>query len=74
MTPRVLRILGSLRRLILLMSKSLTMISPEVGRISPVISFMMVVFPLPEGPTRNTNSPSSMVRSIPSSASVLLLS
>ena len=73
MTPSVLLILGSLRRLMRRMSKSLTMICPSLARISPVMSFMIVVLPEPEGPTRKTNSPSLMVRSTPSRATVPLL-
>ncbi len=74
MTPSVLRTFGSRRRRILFMSKSLTMTFPESARTSPVMSFISVVLPEPEGPTRKTNSPSSIVMSTPSSATVPLLS
>ena len=74
MIPSVLRISGSIRGVMLLTAKPFTMMRPEDGTTSPVSSLMRVDFPLPEGPTRNTNSPSSMVRSMPSSARVLLLS
>ena len=47
------------------MEKPLIMTRPSVGRISPVRSLMMVDLPEPEGPTRNTNSPSSMVKEMP---------
>ena len=40
----------------------------EVTSISPVMSRMMVDFPEPDGPTRKTNSPSSMCRLTLSSA------
>ena len=42
--------------------------TPAVGRSIPVIMFMIVVLPLPEGPTIATIWPSSMVRSTPRSA------
>ena len=74
MTPSVRRRKGSLRRFMRIMSKPLTVISPLAAWTSPVSSFMMVVLPEPEGPTRNTNSPSWMSRSTPCSASVPLLS
>ena len=41
---------------------------PAVGRSMPVIMFMIVDLPLPEGPTIATMSPSSIVRSTPRSA------
>ena len=47
------------------MEKPLTMTRPAVGMTSPVRSLMMVDLPEPEGPTRNTNSPSSMVKEMP---------
>ena len=47
------------------MEKPLIMTRPAVGRISPVRSLMMVDLPEPDGPTRNTNSPSSMVKEMP---------
>ena len=65
MTPSVRRSFGSLRRLMPCMSKPLTEICPDVGLSSPVISLMIVVLPEPDGPTRNTNSPSLIVKLIP---------
>ena len=54
MTPSVRRRKGSLRRFMRIMSKPLTVISPAAAWTSPVSSFMMVVLPEPEGPTRNS--------------------
>ena len=45
---------------------------PSVVAISPVISLMMVDFPEPDGPTRKTNSPSSIRMETPFSALVPL--
>jgi hypothetical protein len=39
-------------------------ISHFFGRIAPIIDLMMLVFPLPDAPMRNTNSPDSISRSI----------
>ena len=54
----VRRIRGICRWVMLLMEKPLIITRPREGTSSPVSSLMMVDFPLPEGPTRNTNSPS----------------
>ena len=72
MTPSVLRIRGICRPEILVMEKPLIIMRPAVGTTSPVSSLMMVDLPEPEGPTRKTNSPSSMVRVIPRMALVPL--
>jgi hypothetical protein len=48
-------------------------ISPPVGAPSPAISRSSVDLPQPDGPSRPTNSPSAMERSMPSSATVPLL-
>ena len=74
MTPSVLRSLGSFLRFILRMSKPFTVISPLAACTSPVRSLIIVVLPEPDGPTRNTNSPSCISMSTPLSASVPLLS
>jgi hypothetical protein len=50
------------------MRRPSTVTVPAVGRSMPVIMFMIVDLPLPEGPTIATMSPSSMVRSTPRSA------
>jgi hypothetical protein len=60
MTPSVLRNRGTALGLMVLMLYPLTMTLPSLGRISLVKSLMMVDLPDPEGPTKKTNSPSSM--------------
>ena len=70
MTPSVRRIMGICRSEMLLTEKPLIMMRPAVGTSSPVSIFIKVDFPEPEGPTRNTNSPSSMVVLIPRMALV----
>ena len=72
MIPSVRRIRGTWRGLILFRLYPLTISFPWVRAISPVISLMMVDFPDPDGPTRKTNSPSSIRRSIPFRALVPL--
>ena len=72
MTPSVLRIRGICLPEILVMEKPLIIMRPAVGTTSPVSSLLMVDLPEPEGPTRKTNSPSSMVRVIPRMALVPL--
>ena len=72
MMPRVRRIWGICQRRMLFRLYPLTMTRPELEVISPVSSLMMVDLPEPEGPTRNTNSPSSMRRLIPFRALVPL--
>jgi hypothetical protein len=42
-----------------------TVTVPAVGRSMPVIMFMIVDLPLPDGPTIATMSPSAIVRSTP---------
>ena len=64
-TPSVRRIMGTCRSAMLLTEKPLIMIRPAVGTSSPVSILIMVDFPEPEGPTKNTNSPSSMAALIP---------
>ena len=54
------------------MEKPLTMTRPAVGTISPVSSLIMVDLPDPEGPTKKTKSPSSIVNEMPFRASVPL--
>ena len=46
----------------------LIQISPSVGATNPPIRFSVVVFPQPEGPSRQKNSPSRISRSSPRSA------
>ena len=58
MTPTVRRMWGICHSLILRSEKPLTITLPSLGSISPMSSLMTVDFPLPEGPTMNTNSPS----------------
>ena len=72
MTPSVRRIMGTCRSAMLLTEKPLIMIRPAVGTSSPVSILIMVDFPDPEGPTKNTNSPSSMAALIPRMARVPL--
>ena len=72
MTPRVRRIRGIWRSEMFRVEKPLTRTRPALGSTSPVSSLMMVDLPEPEGPTRKTNSPSSMVRVIPRMALVPL--
>ena len=50
----------------------LTISRPWVGASSAVMSLTMVDLPEPEGPTRKTNSPSSMRNSMPLRALVPL--
>ena len=54
------------------MEKPLTITRPAVGTTSPVSSLIMVDLPEPDGPTRNTNSPSSTVKDTPLRACVPL--
>lgn len=72
MMPRVRRMRGTCRGLMLFRLYPLTMSLPSVRPISPVMSLMMVDLPDPEGPTRKTNSPSSMRRLMPFRALVPL--
>jgi len=51
-----------------LTTRSPKLIVPDVIRSSPATIRRAVVLPQPEGPTSTTNSPSSMSRSSPSSA------
>ena len=60
MTPSVRRIWGTCRGVMLARLKPFTITRPSVGAISAVISLMRVDLPDPDGPTRKTNSPSSM--------------
>ena len=64
--------MGTCRSAMLLTEKPLIMIRPAVGTSSPVSILIMVDFPDPEGPTKNTNSPSSMAALIPRMARVPL--
>src|SRR5580704_17514946 len=43
---------------------------PDDGAASPAISLSNVDFPQPDGPSRLTNSPGKIVRSMPASAAV----
>ena len=70
MTPTERRSSGICRSAMFVRLKPLTAICPSVGVISPVSSLMIVDFPLPLGPTRKTNSPSSMRKEMPLSAAV----
>ena len=70
MMPSVRRMRGKMRGVMLLTAKPFTMMRPEDGTTSPVSSLMRVDFPLPEGPTRNTNSPSWISNEMPRMAAV----
>ena len=72
MTPTERRSSGICRSAMFVRLKPLTAICPSVGVISPVSSLMIVDLPLPLGPTRKTNSPSSMRSEMPRSAFVPL--
>ena len=61
---------GSLESLMVFKLYPLTLIVPSVGDISPVMSLIIVDFPEPDGPTRNANSPSSILTLIPFKAFV----
>src|SRR5580658_6817882 len=43
---------------------------PDDGATRPAISLSSVDFPQPDGPSRQTNSPGKIVRSMPASATV----
>ena len=64
--------LGMIRELAALLGGDWATTRPLVGKISPVSSLIMVDFPEPDGPTRKTNSPSSMFSEIPRNAYVPL--
>ena len=70
MTPSVRRRYGTARGRIFSSTKPLTVRLPLVGLSSAVRSLIMVDLPDPEGPTRNTNSPSSIFMDTPLSARV----
>ena len=70
MTPSVRRRYGTARLRSFSTAKPLTSALPEVGRSSAVRILMMVDLPEPDGPTRKTNSPSSIFMEMPFSAIV----
>ncbi len=70
MTPSVRRRYGTARPRSFSTAKPLTSALPEVGRSSAVRILMMVDLPEPDGPTRKTNSPSSIFMEMPFSAFV----
>ena len=72
MTPTERRSSGICRSAMFVRLKPLTAIWPDVGTISPVSSLMIVDLPLPLGPTKKTNSPSSMRSEMPFKAVVPL--
>ena len=65
MMPIVRRRWGICHSRMLRREKPLTITRPSEGSISPIKILITVDFPLPEGPTMNTNSPSLISKERP---------